>query len=187
MKTTSNPLRSQTWLKVLAEAANRQHFEFPAFDTFGMGALRSAMTSDSRFVTIKRLLPNKKSDFDGVEWALWQQLDDQPVLVAVFRDLREPDEVSLGLTLTLLKGWLVDQWEVAETKRKVSEHPRVGTIKVPVNRDTDLKSNRPKSFQAKAAASAPKNAVVVWGANGVTPTSRINSNTRLDEKYKVCA
>jgi len=136
MKTTSNPLRTQTWLKALAEAASQQQFEFPAFGSFGMGALRSTTTSDHRFVTVKRLLPNKKSEFDGVEWALWQQLDDQPLLVAVFRDAREPDELSLGLTLTLLKGWLADGWAVAETKQKVSEHPRVCAIRFPVERAT---------------------------------------------------
>ena len=125
MKTTSNPLRTQSWLKALAQAASQQQFEFPAFDSFGMGALRSTMTSDHRFVTVKRVLPNKKSDFDGIEWAHWQQLDEQPILVAVFRDAREPDEASLALTLTLLKGWLVDRWEVEEFKQRVNSHPRV--------------------------------------------------------------
>jgi hypothetical protein len=128
MKTKNNPQQRRTWLSALTEAARQQHFELPAFDVAGMGALRSETTLGNRFATLKRHLRGK-TDFDGVVWALWQQAGDTPMLVAAFRDALEPEDVQVGMTLNLLKGWLVDQWTVDDTRRTVGEHPGVQTVK----------------------------------------------------------
>lgn len=126
--------QKQTWLNALTEAAKQQHFELPAFNVSGMGALRSVTTFGNRFVTLKRLLRGAKSDFDGIVWALWQELDDQPILVAAFHDALELEVEHVGRTLTLLKGWLLDQWTADETKREVCKHPGVQTVKPPPDR-----------------------------------------------------
>jgi hypothetical protein len=134
--------QQQTWLGAIAEAAKLQRLELPSFDGYGMGALRSAKTVRGRFVTLKRLLgPAAQAKGDGVEWALWHQPDDLPVLVAVFRDPLEPAKESVAVTLSLLKGWLVDQWTPDEAKQAVSTHPRVQVVKEPPLRSTEKQSD----------------------------------------------
>lgn len=130
MKTTNNEGKP-TWLKALAEAARQQQFELPAFAATGMGALRSETTLGNRFATLKRLFRGGKSDFDGVEWALWQQVEDHPLLVAAFRDALEPQDEPVRLTLMILKGWLVDQWSADDAKQAVNEHPRGQRVEAP--------------------------------------------------------
>jgi hypothetical protein len=124
--------QQQTWLSAIAEAAKLQRLELPAFDQYGMGALRSATTATGRFVTLKRVLGSAaKAKGDGVEWALWHQPDGLPVLVAAFRDPLEPEHERVALTLPLLKGWFVDQWSPDEAKGAVSKHPGVQPVKDP--------------------------------------------------------
>jgi len=123
--------QKQTWLSALAEAAKEQGFELPTYDVYGMGSLRSVTTLGNRFVTLKRLLRRGKSEFDGVEWALWQQLDEQPLLVACFRDALEPKHESVELTLKLVKGWLVDEWSADETRRAVAGNPGTQSVQPP--------------------------------------------------------
>ena len=59
------------------------------------------------------------------------QPDDVPVLVAAFRDQLEPEHESVAATLSLLKGWLVDQWTPEQAKEAVSKHPRAQPVKNP--------------------------------------------------------
>src|SRR5207245_8413569 len=125
-----NQPQQQTWLSAIAEAAKLQHLELPPFDQYGMGALRSTTTASGRFVTLKRLLgPAAKTKGHGVEWALWHEPDDVPVVVVVLRDPLEPDKASVAVTLALLKGWLVDQWTPEVAKAAASEHPGVQAVK----------------------------------------------------------
>src|SRR5262245_35116057 len=99
MKAMTDQSQQQTWLGTLAEVAKVQGFALPPFDQSGMGALRSA-TVRGRFVTLKRVLgPVAKAKGDGVEWALWHQPDELPLLVAAFRDPLEPEKQRVALTL----------------------------------------------------------------------------------------
>jgi hypothetical protein len=124
MTTTERPMRRTTWLKAIAEAARLQRVELPSFDGFGMGTLRTATTANSRFATLKRRLGRGANvDVDGVEWALWRQIDDLPVLVAAFCEPLEPNQESVAATLSLLKGWLVDEWTPDQAKSAVNEQP----------------------------------------------------------------
>ena len=135
MKTMNDWSQQQTWLSAIAEAATLQRLELPPFDGYGMGALRSALTASGRFVTLKRRIGGaSKADGDGVEWALWHQSDDLPVPVAAFRDQLEPEQESVAATLSLLKGWLVDQWTPDEAKEAVSMHPGAQAVKDPPQR-----------------------------------------------------
>jgi len=138
VKTMTDRSQQQTWLCAIAEAAKRQHLELPPFDGYGMGALRSAMTASGRFVTLRRRIGRAaRAEFDGVEWALWNQPDDLPVLVAAFRDQLEPEHESVAATLSLLKGWLVDQWTPEHAKGAVSKHPGAQTVKDPPPRSAE--------------------------------------------------
>jgi hypothetical protein len=132
MKKTTDRSHGPTWLSAIAEAAKGERLPLPAFEAYGMGAMRSATTASGRFATLKRRLgPSVKAERDGVEWALWHQPDDLPVLVAAFRDPLEPDQESISATLALLKGWLVDEWTPDEAKRTVSKHPEAQVVKEP--------------------------------------------------------
>jgi hypothetical protein len=135
MKTTTDGAQQQTWLGAIAAAAKHQQLELPPFDRYGMGTLRSATTASGRFVTLKRRIgPSAKAEVDGVEWALWHQPEDVPVLVAAFREPLEPNQESVAATLSLLKGWLVDQWTPDEAKGAVSKRPRAQPVKDPPRR-----------------------------------------------------
>ena len=132
VRTMTDRSQRQTWLSAIAEAAKHQQLELPPFDAFGMGALRSATTASGRFATLgRRIGRGARAEFDGVEWALWHQPDDVPVLVAAFRDQLEPEHESVVATLSLLKGWLVDQWTPEQAKEAVSKHPRAQPVKNP--------------------------------------------------------
>lgn len=130
MKAMNDKRQRQNWLNALNEVARQHGIDLPAFEVSGMGTARSA-TLHNRFVTMKRMLPGSKSSFDGVQWALWQQPADTPLLVAAFRDAIEPEEESVERTLTIIKGWLVDQWTTDDTKRAVSKHPGAQAVKTP--------------------------------------------------------
>lgn len=135
MKTTNGRAKGQTWLNALAEAAKLQGLELPRFDEWGMGALRSSTTASGRFVTLKRRIGDAaKDESEGVEWALWHQLDDLPVPVAAFRDPLEPDHDSVVAALSLLKGWLVDGWAPDEAKNNVAKHLGAQPVKSPPTR-----------------------------------------------------
>ena len=132
MRTLTDQSQQQTWLSALAEGAKLQQLELPPFDGYGMGALRSATTASGRFVTLKRRIGRAvQAEVDGVEWVLWHQPDDVPVLVAAFRDPLEPEQGSVAATLSLLKGWLLDQWTPDEAKGAVSKHPGAQPVKDP--------------------------------------------------------
>src|SRR5262245_26703143 len=83
--------RRRSWLRAVAEAAAKQHLSLPSFRGHAMGSARSASLADGRFVTIKRrLVSENQAEIDGVEWALWREQDDFPVLVAAFREPFDP-------------------------------------------------------------------------------------------------
>ena len=131
-KTMTNQAEPQSWLSAIAEAAKLQGFELPPFDGYGMGTLRSATTAGGRFVTLKRRLgPSANAEVDGVEWALWHQPENLPVLIAVFRDPVDPEKANVAADLLLFKGWLVDEWAPEEAKVAVSKHPGYQPIKEP--------------------------------------------------------
>jgi len=138
VRTMTDHSHQQTWLSAIVEAARRQQLEFPSFDGYGMGTMRSATTASGRFVTLKRRIRRAgRADVDGVEWALWNKPEDLPVLVAAFRDRLEPEDNSVAATLSLLKGWLLDQWTPDQAKVAVSKHPGAQPVKEPPSRSTE--------------------------------------------------
>jgi hypothetical protein len=133
METITEQSEQRTWLHAVAEAAHLQRVELPRFDSYGMGALRSGSTASGRFVTLKRRIVSTaaENELGGIEWALWQQPADFPILVAAFRESLEPEMHNVAATLALLKGWLVDEWTLEHMKQAVSKHPGAQPIKEP--------------------------------------------------------
>jgi hypothetical protein len=120
-------------LNAIAEAAKEQGQPLPPFTVHGMGSARSTKTADGRFITFKRrLVPAAQAEIDGVEWTLWCEQDDLPVAVAAFRRplLPRPDHVAVSLSL--LKGWLLDRWTPAEAKIALQKHPRARALEEPL-------------------------------------------------------
>lgn len=104
----------------------------PAFNVNGMGGARTTPDSDGRFITFKRRLVSiAQAEIDGVEWALWRMQDDLPKRVAAFREPLHPTPESIGLVITLLRGWLVDQWSPEKAQAEIGKHPRVQTVDEP--------------------------------------------------------
>lgn len=122
----------KTWLNAIAAAAKLNGFELPPFDGYGMGALRSATTSSGRFVTLKRRMGcAAAAGGEGVEWALWHEPHGLPQLVAAFRDALDPEPKSVAATLSLIKGWLMDERMPDEMTDAVRKHPGSQTVKQP--------------------------------------------------------
>jgi hypothetical protein len=85
----------------------------------------------------KRIAPAASGEADGTEWALWHQVEDRPVLVAAFRESLEPGPEGVAVTLSLLKGWLVDEWTPVEAKGAIGKHPGAQAIVEPPPRSPD--------------------------------------------------
>ncbi len=125
----SDTTRRPSWLRAIAEAAKAQGVVLPPFTGHAMGAARSTMVEDGRFITFKRrLVPAAQAEVDGIEWTLWQEQDGLPVPVASFREGLEPKEPNIANVLAILKGWLVDGWTPDEVKTAISKHPRVQPV-----------------------------------------------------------
>jgi hypothetical protein len=123
MKTKSP--RRPSWLKAIAEAARQQNLPLPSFTGHAMGGARTVSVADGRFVTFKRrLVPEAQAAIDGIEWGLWREQDDLPERIAAFRESLEPNQEDVSKALSLIKGWLLDGWTLAEVNVAVGTHPR---------------------------------------------------------------
>jgi hypothetical protein len=81
----------------------------------------------------RRPVDAAQAAIDGVEWALWLELDDRPVPIVAFREPLEPNSATVNSVFALLKGWLIDHWSAAEAKAVVQTHPRARRIEPPVS------------------------------------------------------
>src|SRR6516225_8639230 len=124
MKTMTERPQQKAWLRALAETAKEQGISLPPFTGHGMGGARSAKGADGRFITFKRrLVSADQAKIDGVEWTLWLEQDDLPAPVAAFRVPLDPNQENVLETLSLVKGWLLDQWTPDEARLVVGQHP----------------------------------------------------------------
>jgi len=125
--------RQPGWLRSIAQAAKEQGVPLPSFTGHSMGTARCHSAGTGRFVTFKRrFVPVEQAVIDGVEWSLWDEQDEQPILVATFREPAEPKPENVSSTLVFLTGWLVHGWTPEEARTAVSKHPRVQTPSLPV-------------------------------------------------------
>ncbi len=123
------PTGPKSWLAALGEAATAQGFAWPGFDVFAMGTARSDKTKDGRYVTLKDLYsPNPSRR--GVQWGLWRENGDLPVLVAAFVTTADPTPEGVAAALPLFRGWLAEGWRPEQANESVGKHP--GALSVPV-------------------------------------------------------
>jgi len=112
-------------------AATELGITLPRFTGHAMGTARTEPDADGRFVTFKRRLVSEAvAANDGIEWTLWQERVDRPVLIAAFREPLIPQPEEVANALLLLRGWLLDGWSEEATKQAVARHPRGKTVAV---------------------------------------------------------
>ena len=118
-----------SWLRTLADAANEAQIPLPAFSDRGMGNGVCRSADGGRFVSLKRrFVPANQAMRDGVEWGLWSEHNDEPVPVAIFREPLTPTPERVAFMLLVLRGWLLDRWNVAQAENAAATHSnaRVG-------------------------------------------------------------
>lgn len=139
----------KSWLAALGAAATAQGFAWPEFDVFAMGTARSDKTQDGRYITLKDLYspdPTRR----GVQWSLWREGGNLPVLVAAFVTEADPTPEGVAASLPLFRGWLSEGWTPESTKEAVGKHP--GALPVPAQptpadqREYGLSENREFGF-----------------------------------------
>jgi hypothetical protein len=117
--------RQNSWLRSISQAAEAQHLSLPRITGLAMGSGRTATGSNGRFVTFKRrLVPDAQAELDGVEWGLWIDREEMPTRIAAFRESAVPTPQNVAVVLSLLRGWLLDEWTTEQAKAAVSAHPR---------------------------------------------------------------
>ena len=117
--------RQNSWLRSISQAAEAQHLSLPRITGLAMGSARTPTDPNGRFVTFKRrLVPDAQADLDGVEWGLWIDREEMPTRIAAFRESAVPTPANVAVVLSLLRGWLVEEWTPEQAKAAVSAHPR---------------------------------------------------------------
>jgi hypothetical protein len=112
--------KQQNWLRAIKEAAKEQLIELPQFTQQAMGVAHTVPVQNGRFVTVKyRLVPRTEALHDGIQWTLWQREDDLPDPELSFRRPLKPEQEAVNSMLRVLKGWLLDNWTLEETKAAI--------------------------------------------------------------------
>jgi hypothetical protein len=120
--------KQPNWLRAIKDAAKEQLIKLPQFIPQAMGVTHTLPMQNGRFVTVKyRLVPRTEALHDGIQWTLWQGENDLPDPELSFRQPLKPEQPAINLTLRVLKGWLLDDWTVEETKAAVSQSTSIQT------------------------------------------------------------
>jgi Zn-dependent peptidase ImmA (M78 family) len=123
--------QNPSWLRAIKDAANQQNIPLPPFTDAGMGSALCRGTSGERFISFKRRLVSVTDAVNaGVEWTLWLEENDQPTPIATFREPLTPDPDRVIATLSILRGWLVDQWTVKTAERTAAIHANARLVRI---------------------------------------------------------
>jgi hypothetical protein len=115
--------KNTSWLRAIADAANEAQIQLPEFMDRGMGSVICRSAAGGRFVSVKRrFVPASQAVKDGVEWGLWCEQDDESFPVAIFREPLGPTPERVAFMLAVLKGWLLDQWNVEQAESAAATH-----------------------------------------------------------------
>ncbi len=120
----TDPRQKLTWAGAICEAAGEAYVNLPPFTNRGMGSVVCRDADGKRSVSLKRpLVPADEAAKAGIEWTLWTDDDEHSVPVATFREAVVPTPERVAFLLPVLKGWLRDQWTVAQLKDALKGHP----------------------------------------------------------------
>src|SRR5438552_12450514 len=112
-----------SWLRSINDAARLQQVPLPPFTQAGMGSALLRGANGGRFVSFKRRLVSASDAVNnGVEWTLWLEDDDSPSTVAAFREPLVPTPDRVAAILSILRGWLIDQWTVETAEQVAASH-----------------------------------------------------------------
>ena len=116
-------VKKPSWLRAITDAANEAQIPLPDFRDRGMGSAICRNTDGGRFVSVKRrFVPANQAAQDGVEWGLWNEQNDESVPVAVFREPLSPTPERVSFMLSVLRGWLLDRWNVEQAENAAATH-----------------------------------------------------------------
>jgi len=89
-----------------------------------MGSILWRSADGARFASLKRrLVAASEAAKAGVEWTLWSDEDEGPLVVALFREGLNPTEEDVTRVVTVVRGWLVDRWTVEATRHAAKRDP----------------------------------------------------------------
>ncbi len=116
-------VKKTSWLRALADAASEAQIPLPEFSDRGMGSAICRSADGGRFVSMKRrFVPANQATQAGVEWGLWCEQDDEPIPVAAFREPLSPTPERVAFMLSVLRGWLLEDWNVAQAENAAASH-----------------------------------------------------------------
>jgi hypothetical protein len=115
--------KKPSWLRAIADAANQAQIQLPEFRDRGMGSAICRSADGGRFVSVKRrFVPASQAAQNGVEWGLWCEQGDESFPVANFREPLSPTPERVTFMLSVLKGWLLDRWNVEQAENAAATH-----------------------------------------------------------------
>jgi hypothetical protein len=116
-------VKKPSWLQAISDAASDAQIRLPQFSDRGMGSAICRSADGGRFVSVKRrFVPAHQATHDGVEWGLWCEHAGESVPVAVFREPVSPTPERASFMLSVLRGWLLERWDVAQAENAAATH-----------------------------------------------------------------
>jgi hypothetical protein len=110
-----------SWFQAIKDATSQWKIPLPSFTNAAMGSATCRDYRTGRFVTFRhRLIPNAETLNDGIQWTLWTEKDDHPELILSFRERIHPSHDDVAKVLSILKGWLIDNLTLEQTKQLVA-------------------------------------------------------------------
>jgi hypothetical protein len=112
--------KQDTWLRAIEDAAKERSIKLPPFNRKPMGLASTEPSQNGRFITVRyRLLPRAEALKDGIQWTLRQTGSDAVDLT--FRQPANPEKEAVNSTLEILKGWILDNLSIEETRAVIDQ------------------------------------------------------------------
>jgi hypothetical protein len=110
--------QSLSWTEAFQQAAAERNIQLPPCTSPRMGNPIWRNQGGDRFVSMKRrFVSANEAATNGIEWTLWTEEDDRPLPVAAFRESVNPRPDRVEFLLTVLNGWLFEQWTSEKLKQ----------------------------------------------------------------------
>jgi hypothetical protein len=122
--TTNDQLPIKSWPAAVVEASRALDVQLPNVVQQGMGCVLWRNSAGNRLVSFKRrFVARSAADDAGVEWTLWHEKNDDPSAVFTFREPLQPTRERAEFVVSVLKGWLLDNWSDEVARSEVEKQP----------------------------------------------------------------